>query len=393
MRKFLLVILFLSMACNIPRPSALLLPDKTVVAETPTLETELAEEGKSAEDVTPESTKHVTATAVAKTTPKAKPTATGKATPKATSDQPAKDGSEFTGTVGLENFDSYRLKFNLEFDGLNGSKPAKGQVEGSLEATTDPPAKHLAMQMDGATVAELAGQTNAIEFYEVNGATYIKNPLDGSWISFPSRTDNPLTKGFFAPEDIISLPKTAQRSGEPETVNGVSAYRYSFTEKELAETKYTYSGLNGKVWVAVEGDYVVKYEAAGQAKASPTDDDKMFETASVKIAYDLLETNSNLTIAPPQQDGGNFDLPKLEDASGVFSASGMTSYKTETKLAGVIDFYRKTLTAQGWQEDDALSYLTDTNTMLSFKKDGTTLTITATSDGKQTNVILLSQKE
>ena len=99
--------------------------------------------------------------------------------------QPAAAKSEpFTATTGLERFSSYRMNLSGEFDGTKDGQPSSGSFSGFFEATKNPKAQHLRVDMDGDTLSTFA-PLGRIEVYDVNNIYYVQNPQDGSWLTIP----------------------------------------------------------------------------------------------------------------------------------------------------------------------------------------------------------------
>ena len=70
----------------------------------------------------------------------------------------------------------------------------------------------------------------------------------------------------------------------------------------------------------------------------------------------------------------------------------MTTYYTALDIAAIADFYRQQLPAQGWTENTNSSFADENTALLSFAKDGATLTIAASKESEgRVNVSLIQQ--
>lgn len=324
-------------------------------------------------------------------------------------DTGAKSG-KFTGVTGLEQMSAYRVKFVMDFDGTSGDKPAKGHIGMTLEQTKTPPARHLAMSMEGTTMAEMGG-SNGIELYQVEDKVYMKNTAMGEqWMSFSGDQAESFEQGFFAPDKQLELPKTAQCAEQPETINGLAATHCTFNEKDVVDEKVTYESLQGDVWVAAEGNYIIKFtlKADGYRPKEKQEGD-LFDFGTVGFEYEVSDVNGDFTITVPEaalkgmsmgETGGGTgqtgqppsgDIPMLDDAQEVTSMAGFATYYTASEIKQVVDFYRQKLPAEGWQEDASKAYTDDTNAILSFTKEGKTLQLTVIKEDNRTNVIVTVQ--
>jgi hypothetical protein len=229
----------------------------------------------------------------------------------------------FTATTGLEQFSSYRLNFTGEVDGTKDGQPSSGSLAGFLDVTNYPKAQHLRVDVDGDTFSTLA-PLGTIEVYDVDNTFYIQNPQDGSWITLPAFLVNTmLPDGVPSPEDSIELPVTAVPRPGREVVNGIVTQRYTFDADDLAvEHQSKYDDVQGTIRVAVDGNYIISYEATvkgqftdavaeAKAKSGQLDDllvsDLSFiDEGTVTMRYDLLDVNNNFSIAPPKKAGGLF---------------------------------------------------------------------------------------
>jgi len=321
-------------------------------------------------------------------------------------DQPEAGGGEktaFSGTSDLDQFSSYRVHFQMNFDGTSKGQPSQGVVEMVLESIKEPEATHLSMSMEGSTVEQLGG-SNSFEFYDVGGTMYMYNDVQGGeWISMPSTDDSTFSEGFFAPDEDLELPDTALCDSSPEVINGISAVHCTFTEEDVQSEDATFESLIGSVWVAEDGDYIVKYQldAEGFQSLNGAEGD-FFDYGSVSFLYELLEVDTNFEITPPAEamnaeslDFGNLglsedtgDMPVLDDAEELVSLGGIVTYYTNSDVAAVVDFYRQELPAMGYTEAEDTSFVDEQTALLSFENaEGKTVTLTIGADESgRTNV-------
>jgi hypothetical protein len=227
----------------------------------------------------------------------------------------------FTATTGLERFSSYRLNFSGEVDGIKDGQPSTGSLAGFLEVTKNPKAQHLRLDTAGDTFSTVA-PLGRIEAYDVNGTYYVQNPQTGSWLTIPAFLVNAmLPQGIPSPEESIELPLTAVPQPGTELVNGLVTRRFTFDAADLAaEHQAKYDDVQGTVWVAVDGNYVVRYEATvrgqftdiaaeSEAKSGVFSDllggdMRLLDEGTITMRYDLVDVDRAFTIGLPEGVGG-----------------------------------------------------------------------------------------
>lgn len=218
----------------------------------------------------------------------------------------------FTATIGLDTFDAYRVEVSSAFTGTLNGEPASGDIAGLLETTKNPEARHLRVEMNGETLQSLS-PLGVIEIYDIGDTVYLQNPAGEGWLGLPAAlADAMLPAEMYNPEDNIELPATATPHPGTETVNGALARRYTFGPNDLPAGSPNYDEVEGTVWVAVEGNYVVRFDASltGRHDNLAVDGATLLDEGTITMRYDLSEVNSDLSIEPPPGAGG-FDLSKL----------------------------------------------------------------------------------
>jgi hypothetical protein len=207
----------------------------------------------------------------------------------------------FTATTGLDEFSSYRMDYVVSFDGTRQLQPASGSAQGTLEATNDPDAQHLQATLKGNTFSQL-GLPATAEAYLVNDTVYFEDPRNGAWVGVPERmVSRFLPDGIPSPEDYIELPVTAVRQPGWRTINGVLTRRYTFGLDDMADG-HNYQDAEGTIWVAVRGDYVVRYEATltGQHENLAAGGVELMDDGTISVMYELSNVGDDLAINAPQ---------------------------------------------------------------------------------------------
>ena len=222
------------------------------------------------------------------------------------------DPVPFTATPGLEKLQAYRMNFEAEFDGLQQGRPASGSISGLFEATQQPAAQHWLINTTGETLRQLV-PVGSVELYSMENTVHIQNPQDGSWISLPKfLIDGMLPEGMSNPEDSIELPQTAVLQPGKEIVNGIVTRRYTFGPDDVVVDGADFESVEGTIWVAVDGDYVVKYEAVvtGQFDDFAVGGMQFLDEGTLNMVYELSDINGEFTIEAPVESSG-FNLGDL----------------------------------------------------------------------------------
>jgi hypothetical protein len=223
------------------------------------------------------------------------------------------DAVEFPGTTDLSALSAYRITYVQEDDGVNtADEPAITRVEIFMETTQDPLAKHYVQKNINGALTEDAPEAAVYESenYFMDDVSYWYNSEQGdSWTVVPRGVDeyrDILSQGFGAPETLLYLPTTGLLSQEPEEINGILTHHYSFSEADnIIDEVYTFTGVKGDVWIAVEGNYVVKYELAGEIERThiPPGQEELtlYKSGYAGLKFELFDVNGDFTITPPTE--------------------------------------------------------------------------------------------
>ena len=220
----------------------------------------------------------------------------------------------FTATMALESLSAYRLTFVTDFEGVRDGQPTSGRVSGLFEETKQPPARHWRLEVDSNAWADLT-QLGPLEVYEIDDTVYVKNPKDGAWLAIPSAFAQAfLPNEVYHPQDSLDLPPTAVRLPGETVINGVLTRPFTFGLGDLAD-RSGYDGVQGAIWVAVAGNYIVKYEAvlSGRYDNSADDGLTLLDEGTVVVVYEVSGINSDLSLAAPE-GATAIDLSRLFSA-------------------------------------------------------------------------------
>lgn len=279
-----------------------------------------------------------------------------------------------------------------EFDSLNSYEMSlnfsttTGEVTQAVETTilvsNDPPQSQMTMSFTD--YDELIGiSTMSITQIEDTNYTYM---ADFGCVTTSEGEMLEEDFGIFDANEILGDVGEATLVGE-ETINGIETVHYSFDETTLENDLSQFNWASGDVYVAQEGNYVVRFHLEGEGEATalgaPAAEDSAAETelAFMQIDMELLSVNEPVNITVPEacENGGlaNSEFPVLEDAFESSSFGGILTYKTEATFADAVTFYQDSLTADGWTyQEDSSFILEDSTALMYFAKEGRALTVT-----------------
>ena len=314
-------------------------------------------------------------------------------------DQPAPDASEFEeATIDKESIwntldiQSYRGEFIMTFDGTSEGEMINGSMTMEIEFTSEPPAQHMSMTIDGYDIGPELEGFSEIEFYIVADTAYMNLGMEDGWISFPNDSTDSLSDDFISYQDFVDLPDKAKRKLLPEKVNGVMAWHYVVDEDDLEEEFGRYDEMAADLWIAVDGGYMVKMEVTMSGNFNTEEiGEQIIDDGSMTVVFNMRDVNENFTIELPDEaasatdfslDGDMFgggewtreDVPLPVDAEVDLAMEGMVSATTKLAFADALEFMLAQLEANGWvvegdpwESED--SYWGD------FAKDGETLNL------------------
>jgi hypothetical protein len=293
-------------------------------------------------------------------------------------------------TEGLTTLKSYKAKMNIQFAGKDeNGQPASGSVEWIREFIAEPKAQRVVLTITGFE-AEMPMESGALEIITLADTSYmVMQEQDGT------RSCISVSGGqSLAPEDLFS-PDTFGISGakyvKTETVNDVRTKRYAWQEGGLTGLGFTTS--KGDVWIAMDGDYAVKFTAEATGKGT------LFGTlageGTVNVEYNLTDVNEQFEIEPPADcESPATDIPLMADAQDKSTLGGLVSYTSASAFADVVQFYKDEMPQAGWEPSGEPTEMPGL-AMLEFTKEGrkAQLTISEDTEKKLTNVVITTSEE
>ena len=323
-------------------------------------------------------------------------------TPTASPVEPATKAENFplgltSASSGLDQLNSYRANLVLEFAGLRNEESTAGQIVALTEVTRRPPARRQYLHTNTAIPrAEISA--GASEFFRLADKVYVKKAVADDWLILTGGQAGPDTLGFFEFERLITLPAAVSSPPQLETVNGLSARHYVFNENDLTDPNIIFEQAQGDLWVATEGNYLLKYTISASLRVViPDPRAYLFDQGQFSLHYALTDLNADFTISPPIEAATGSKtldhLPRLPDAEIISVFPTLIEYTSAISAISATIFYRAELSALDWTEDKAAIF--NEKSHLTFSQENQTLTviITPAEDSDKIKVVLDINKQ
>jgi hypothetical protein len=295
-------------------------------------------------------------------------------------------------TEGLAALQSYKSTFTIQFAGKDAQgQPVNGSFETREEFIQEPRAQRIAFTSIGFS-AEQADQSGAFEMITIGDTRYmVMQDQDGkrSCISTSSDEGTQPQQGLFSPDMMGGV--SGARYVNTETANGIQAKHYTWQEGGLAGLGF--ASAKGEVWVAVDGNYVVKYTAEATGKGALFGSTQ--EEGTIAVEYNLIEVNGSFKIEPPAEcEAAATDIPIMADASDKSTFGEIMSYTSASALADVVEFYKREMPNNGWQPSGEPTEM-EGLAVLEFTKDNrkAQVMISYDADNKTASVMITTSQE
>jgi len=183
---------------------------------------------------------------------------------------------------GLQGLDSYHVHLKMTFESVAGGSATHGGYEMDIDYVDDPFAQYVAVWREG-TIENY-------EFFYFNDRQYLVVG-GGECVYMPAEGNEAMDPEILKPDDILGEGSNARRVQPDEYVNGILCHHYILGAADPAdESNHT----EGEVWVAVEGNYVVKYTLQTRGQDPDTG-----STGRAEWEYEVRNINASITIEPP----------------------------------------------------------------------------------------------
>ena len=286
--------------------------------------------------------------------------------------------------AGLDKLKSYKMRWLAEWKSTDSSSTESAGWDWVEEYSSDPAALHWNWNIVNSTDKT---KNTQMEAWQVGNTMYIQTAeADGKKQCISMSSDdksNQLSKGLFNPNMLGSV-RDAKYVGT-DTVNGVKAKHYKYDEKSA--NLFGAAKVSGEIWVAVDGGFVVKETVNWSGAAG------LFGTSSKskgdgKWTWELSDVNQAITVKPPENCGGAAaDIPVMKDATEKTSLGDTIMYKTASKVADVVEFYKQQMPAKGWKLEGEPE-ITDESATMEFTQGDQTAQVMLSVDQGKTQVVI-----
>jgi hypothetical protein len=278
-------------------------------------------------------------------------------------------------TMGLNVLDSYVSDFRMTIkDSDDGPETLSYQMR--VAYVRDPLAQRIEIGSDDSPERLLSVRIGDAQYFTFG---------DGECIVSSVGEDEAPMGEMFDPDEVVGDISSAKRVRPDETINGIRCRHYAFDETAFAGGQFTTA--SGDAWIAVDGDYVVRFVAEAEGNNPATGDE-----GYISLEYEISEVNRPIVIEPPEgcESLEETDLPVLPDAADMQRIAGTLMYTTQSAVEDVVAFYQEEMPAAGWSEEDQ-SFISGEVAMLSFSKDGGTATVSISADDGTTTVAIMTE--
>ncbi|MEM8532330.1 MAG: hypothetical protein AAGF95_15910 [Chloroflexota bacterium] len=285
----------------------------------------------------------------------------------------------------LDELESYRIQFNISFDGTNDSgETESGSIEMMQTYIAESNNQHMRMASEDSTAEDASG---TFEFFQIDGTTYTYTAEaegEAQCFSFSSEEDTLGNDTMLQPDDFTEGVEEANLVGRGEVVNGVDTDHYEFDQADLSFGLF--GSAKGEVWVAQDGGYMVRYlgEASGGNGLFGSGDVE----GTVTWEYNLEDINAIEAIELPPEcvgQGPADDIPVPDNATDQSSFSGFITFMSPDAPTDIATYYRDEMASQGWQSGEETAF--GDFITLEFTKEERNLSITISADTENENSV------
>jgi hypothetical protein len=294
--------------------------------------------------------------------------------------------------VGLDKLKSYRVTWKADWATTKDGKTENTTWDWREEYSADPNLFHFTWKGTDASGKEQGG-LELWQMWQSGGlASMVSIDQEGtkSCSSLLNPSEDWVPTGFFSPSMLGSL--SGAKYAGTEVVNGIRSNHYKYDEK--AAKLAGFDKVSGEIWVAADGGYVVKDTVSWEGGAGPFGAPTAAgESGKGGWTWELTDPNSTFTI--PLPDGCHSAADGLPVISGAYRntvTGDVAVYQTLSTPAKVVAFYQEQMTAGGWKQSGEPASKDGVATV-EFTKDGQKASVTITTKGQTSDVMIKVTKE
>ncbi|KAA3655924.1 MAG: hypothetical protein DWQ04_32610, partial [Chloroflexi bacterium] len=236
------------------------------------------------------------------------------------------------------------------------------------------------------------GPGTTFTYTEVDDRTYFILPTGQCATFSEGVTDGDLYSVFLSEGGFMGeLDGASIGNPATENVNGVDTDHYVFTETNLSSIDAAASEVNsveGHVYVAQDGDYIVRVLMDGIGNSSLLDDNPTEAVIHYELNYFDFDVPVNITIPDNCTEVTESEYPILDDAFAINAIPGVYSYESGVDLETAVLFYETEMANDGWSTTQSLDI--PNGKMMGFSKNGEDIQIAINEQGEGVQVGILS---
>ncbi len=334
----------------------------------------------------PTTTSAPTTTAASNTTP---PSTTSTSTDSA-APNPSPDRASPDVLFARDDIDSYRYTMTVQFEGTDIAGAATNRVFVLATAfQKEPPASDISIRFEGMDLGDDV-PAGDIRFVVLDGSTFASIPGLGCVTNPPNMDPEDFLAGAFSPPDeLFEELADAEQIGTT-TYEGYDVEIYEVDEEglELAADE-SFDEATGQFYYSPDLDAVLFFEMSGTGSQNFFEDG---DQGDVRLEFAISDINDPVEVAIPddcsESAAGPEGVPIADDATNLFSATGLASYQSAQDPADIVAFYQTELAAEGWTETEP-PFSSAGTTLLQYEMGDRLLVVTVAPEGTGSLVTII----
>jgi hypothetical protein len=204
---------------------------------------------------------------------------------------------------GLAGLNSYRMSLHILF--IGPSEQDRNESTTLTEYNKEGDQFHSRVDTSSSSADEPETATEFTEQYRLGvKSCQISSSGDEAAPDIEVTAEPPamqaMTQGLTNLFDVVVFAENPQLVGQ-EDVNGIPANHFTFTVSGLAvATGAEVTISEGEYWVALEGQYLVKYRAILETRSAPAGDPSA-EVMHLEVEMELIEVDTPISITLPAE--------------------------------------------------------------------------------------------
>jgi hypothetical protein len=244
----------------------------------------------------------------------------------------------------LAGLGSYRMQIQLRYTAVDGG------TDQWLTAQTvylaQPAASSVTLHFGDSAQS---GAADTLTLVQLGNHSFTVIPGGGCLSGAGSGTpeDNPFAE-LTTPDTFLRGLSGAQRRLPDEVIHGTAVRHYTFDQSSLQELPGQIRSLEGHIYVAQEGGYVVRLTLVADGREITALGQKGEGRFTMEI--NVFDVNEPLVVLPPAacSEAAEAPYPVLPDATELTVLPDLFTYRSHHSFSEAVIFYRQQMAAAGW---------------------------------------------